>query len=126
MINMMKCSEEIFSRANPIIFHDLQKYHPEAWALFQHFKTDILITKLEELLEKGKEQGFIREDADSKILARMRVNQVEMGFNTMIFPVAQFNHWKVQVQLLEHFTYGICTIKGHELLDKYKNEHAVH
>ncbi|MDB5145664.1 MAG: hypothetical protein JWQ66_4377, partial [Mucilaginibacter sp.] len=31
MINMMKCSEEIFSRINPIVIHDLQKYHPEAW-----------------------------------------------------------------------------------------------
>jgi hypothetical protein len=26
------------------------------------------------------------------------------------------------VQLLEHFNYGICTIKGHELLDKYKEQ----
>src|SRR5579864_5297026 len=24
MINMMKCSEEIFARANPIVIHDLQ------------------------------------------------------------------------------------------------------
>src|ERR1700752_3026143 len=30
MINMMKCSEEIFSRINPIVIHDLQKYHPDA------------------------------------------------------------------------------------------------
>src|SRR6201992_4525775 len=38
MINMMKCSEEIFSRINPIVIHDLQKYHSEAWKQFQDFK----------------------------------------------------------------------------------------
>lgn len=124
MINMMKCSEEILSRANPVIFHDMQKYHPEAWQEFQRFKAEIIINKLEELLAKGMKQGFIRDDIDVKILATMRVNQVEMGFNTQIFPIAHFNSWKVQVQLLEHFNYGICTIAGHKLLDQYKTENV--
>jgi AcrR family transcriptional regulator len=124
MIKMMKCSEEILSRANPIVFHDMQKYHPEAWQEFQRFKAEVIINKLQELLLKGIDQGFIRDDIDVKILATMRVNQVEMGFNTQIFPIAHFNSWKVQVQLLEHFNYGICTLKGHELLDKYKEQNA--
>lgn len=124
MINMMKCSEDIFSRINPIVFHDMQKYHPDAWQEFLNFKAGVIINKLEELLIKGMNQGFIRDDVDVKILATMRVNQVEMGFNTAIFPIAQFNSWKVQVQMLEHFNYGICTIKGHELLDKYKKDNT--
>jgi AcrR family transcriptional regulator len=124
MINMMKCSEEIFGRINPIVVHDLQKYHPEAWAEFQKFKADVLVKTLEELLTKGIKQEFIRPDIDVRILAKMRVNQVEMGFNTSIFPISQFSTWRVQYQLLEHFNYGICTIKGHELLDQYKNAHV--
>lgn len=123
MINMMKCSEEIFSRINPIVIHDMQKYHPDAWKLFQTFKTDVIIHKLEELLEKGIKQGYIRPDVDVKILARMRVYQVELGFNAHIFPVAEFSTWKVQYQFLEHFNYGICTLKGYKLLNQYKNIH---
>jgi AcrR family transcriptional regulator len=123
MINMMKCSEEIFSRINPIVIHDMQKYHPDAWSEFQKFKANVLVKTLEELLTKGIKQGFIRPEIDVKILAKMRVNQVEMGFNALIFPVAQFSTWRVQYQLLEHFNYGICTIKGHKLLDQYKNVH---
>jgi hypothetical protein len=46
MINMMKCSEEIFSRINPIVIHDMQKYHPDAWTEFQKFKADVLVNKL--------------------------------------------------------------------------------
>src|ERR1700758_1499029 len=67
MINMMKCSEEIFARANPILIHDLQKYHPEAWKQFQGFKSEVIVRTMEELLNKGIKQGYIRPDIDVKI-----------------------------------------------------------
>ena len=121
MINMMKCSEDIFSRINPIVIHDMQKYHPEAWKMFQDFKAEVVIGKLEELLNKGVEQGYIRPDLDIKILAIMRLAQVEMGFNQAIYPAAEFNVWRVQQQMLEHFNFGICTLKGYKLLNKHKN-----
>jgi AcrR family transcriptional regulator len=121
MINMMKCSEDIFSRINPIVIHDLQKYHPDAWKQFQEFKSGVLVHTLEVLLNKGIKQGYIRPDIDVKILARMRVAQVEMGFNASLFPVSEFSIWKVQYQMLEHFNYGICTLKGYKLLNQYKN-----
>jgi AcrR family transcriptional regulator len=120
MMNMNKCSEDIFSRINPVVIHDLQKYHPEAWNDFQKFKAEFLTQKMEELLTKGMGQGYIRTDIDVKIIARMRVNQVELGFNTSIFPVAEFNPWKVQIQFLDHFNYGVCTLDGYKLLDEYK------
>ncbi len=121
MINMMKCSEEIFSRINPIIIQDLQKYHPEAWKEFQNFKSGVVVHTLQELLTKGIKQGYIRPDIDVKVIAMMRVYQVELGFNTKIFPAAGFNTWKVQQQFHEHFNYGICTLKGYKLLNQYKN-----
>ncbi|WP_259069521.1 TetR/AcrR family transcriptional regulator [Mucilaginibacter sp. X4EP1] len=121
MINMMKCSEEIFSRINPIVIHDMQKYHPDAWKQFQNFKSSVMVHTLEELLTKGIKQGYIRPDIDVKIIARMRMNQVELGFNSTVFPVAEFNTWTVQQQFNEHFNYGICTLKGYKLLNQYKN-----
>ncbi|MDN5285746.1 MAG: Transcriptional regulator, TetR family [Mucilaginibacter sp.] len=123
MINMMKCSEEVLSKINPTVIHDMQKYHPEAWAGFQKFKAEVLISTMEDLLTKGIMQGYIRTDIDVKIMARMRVNQVELGFNTEIFPVGEFNTWKIQMQFIEHFNYGICTLKGYKLLNQYKNIH---
>ena len=123
MINMMKCSEDIFSRINPIVIHDLQKYHPDAWKQFQNFKSGVIVQTLEELLKKGIEQGYIRADIDVKIIARMRMIQVEMGFNTAIFPHSEFNVWKVQQQFHEHFNYGICTLEGYKLLDEYRTLH---
>jgi AcrR family transcriptional regulator len=121
MINMMKCSEDIFSRINPVVIHDMQKYHPDAWQMFQTFKADVVVGKMEELLAKGIQQGYIRPDIDVKILAIMRLAQVELGFNQSIYPTAEFNTWRVQQQFLEHFNFGICTLKGYKLLNQYKN-----
>ena len=125
MINMMKCSEDIFSRINPIVIHDLQKYHPDAWKQFQNFKSGVIVHTLEQLLTKGIEQGYIRPDIDVKIISRMRMIQVEMGFNTEIFPHSEFNIWKVQQQFHEHFNYGICTLEGYKLLDEYRKQHEL-
>jgi len=121
MINMMKCSEEFFSRVNPILMHDLQKYHADAWKKFQQFKSGVVVEHMRRILTRGIEQGYIRPEIDVNIIARMRVWQVELGFNTDIFPASAFNSWKVQLQFMEHFAYGICTAKGRKLLDQYKN-----
>lgn len=121
MLNMMKCSEEILSRINPILIHDLQKYHPQAWKVFQEFKAGVVIRTLEQLLNEGITQGYIRPDIDVKVMARMRMHQVELGFDTNVFPLAEFSPWKVQYQFLEHFNYGICTLAGYQLLEQHKN-----
>jgi AcrR family transcriptional regulator len=121
LMEMTKCSEEIAARANPILMYDLQKYHPEAWDIVQKFKSAVMLQTLEDLLTEGKEQGYFRPEIDVKVIARMRMNQVEMGFNAAIFPQHEFSPWKVQQQFLEHFNYGICTLEGYKLLEKYKN-----
>ena len=120
MINMMKYSEEILSRINLAVIHDMQKYHPEAWREFYKFKNEVLVQTLEHLLSKGIKQGYIRPDIDVKIMAKMRVNQVELGFNAKVFPTPEFNLWIVQQQMMEQFNFGVCTLKGYKLLNQYK------
>ena len=63
--------------------------------------------------------GFYRTQLNIDILSRMRMEQVEWGFNPKIFK--DNKHFSdVQVEILEHFLYGICTLKGHKLINKYK------
>lgn len=117
MVELTRCTGEIFSRVNPIVLHDLQKYHHEGWGLYLQFKTGFLVNIIEKLLKKGIEQGYIRPEIDARIIAIMRVNQIELGFNASIYPHAEFNLWDVQLQLLNHFNYGVCTIKGITVLN---------
>ncbi|RKR82724.1 TetR family transcriptional regulator [Mucilaginibacter gracilis] len=121
MINMMKHSEEFFSKVNPILIHDMQKYYPEAWQYFQQFKANVVIDSMQDILDRGIEQGYVRSDIDTKVMARMRVWQIELGFDNNVFPHNEFNSWQVQLQFLEHFIYGICTEKGYQIINEYKS-----
>jgi hypothetical protein len=118
--SMMKHISEMFSKTNPNIFYDLQKYHPKAWSLFKKFKQDCMASMIETSIERGKKEGLVRNDINSKALAIMRIEQVEMGMNPSVFPPDKFKIVDIQLAMLDHFLYGICTLKGHKLINKYK------
>jgi TetR/AcrR family transcriptional regulator, cholesterol catabolism regulator len=120
ILMLMKYMGEMFSGMNPNLFYDMQKYHPEAWSYFKAFKEEKIIKMVIENLKKGIEQGLYRKDMDIRIIAKLRVEQVEMAFNPKIFPQDKFQPVQVQMQLLDHFLHGISTIKGHKLINKYK------
>lgn len=121
IILIMKHISEMFSRINPNLFYDMQKYYPEAWKRFQEFKQQSMIKMVETNLEQGIQEGYFRNDINVKILAKMRIEQVEMAMNPMTFPPDKFNIAEVQLTMLDHFLHGITTLKGHKLLNKYKN-----
>ena len=120
VFNMMKHIGIMFSKTNPKIFYDLQKYHPGAWAQFLKFKQDCMAKMIETSIERGKSEGLVRNDVNSKVLSIMRIEQVEMGLNPNVFPPDKFKIVDIQLAMLDHFLYGICTLKGHKLINKYK------
>jgi AcrR family transcriptional regulator len=117
---IMKHMASLFSQMNPNLFYDLQKFHPGAWKMFKDFKEECIEGMVEGSVKRGIEQGLVRPDINSKIIARLRMEEVEMGFNPDAFPPTKFKIIDVQLALLDHFLHGICTLKGHKLINKYK------
>lgn len=120
VLNIMKHMQSMFSSLNPNVFYDLQKYHPKAWKMFKDFKNDCMSKMLEDSIERGKKQGIVRSDINTAIIARMRMEQVESAMNPEIFSPDKYKIIDVQLAILDHFLHGICTLKGHKLLNKYK------
>ncbi len=108
---------------NPSLLYDIKKYHPKAWNLFLDYRREFLERSIKDTLLRGISSGFFRANMDTKIAARLRMETAEMAFNTEIFPVSGFETPKVQMEFFEHFVYGICTLKGHKLINKYKQIH---
>lgn len=111
---------EMLSRMNPNLIYDLQKYHPAGWKEFNNFRKQSLLGTVEANLKKGIKQGLYRSDINIKILAKLRVEEVQMGLNPAFFAPSKFNLHEVQLALLEHFLYGILTLQGNRLLIRYK------
>lgn len=102
------------------ILYDVEKFHPKAWKIFLEHKEKCIKHSLVENLKKGIEKGLYRSDIDLEIISILRLEEIQMSFNPFLFPVQKFDLRNVQLQFLEHFLYGICTLKGHKLINKYK------
>ncbi len=120
VLQSMDFLSDMLSKMNPNLIYDLQKYHPESWKEFNAFREQHLLGTVEANLKKGIRQGLYRSDINIKIIARLRVEEVQMGLNPALFTPSKFNIHEVQLALLEHFLYGILTLQGIRLLGKYK------
>jgi TetR/AcrR family transcriptional regulator, cholesterol catabolism regulator len=120
VFTIMEKLTEIFSKCNPVLYHDLEKYYPRTWKLFTDFKFKFILHQVEQSVEKGKKDGLVRMDINTRILSLLRLEEITMGMSGQVYPHDKFSMLEVQLALTEHFLYGICTLKGHKLVNKYK------
>ncbi|MCU0471341.1 MAG: TetR/AcrR family transcriptional regulator [Arcicella sp.] len=119
-VKSMDIFKQAFSEINPSTFFDIKKYHPRTWKLFQEHKQNFILEMLKKDLLEGIEHGFFRHDIKVDILAKMRLEQVEMGFDQQIFPANKYSIVDVELTMLDHFIRGILTEKGLEIYQQYQ------
>ena len=116
----MNCLSRTFVKINANVFYDMQKFHPACWQRFREFKEKKMMGFVEENLKNGMSQTLYRNDINARIMSKFRMEEVAMAFNPEIFPPDKYNIKEVQMILLDHFIHGIATLKGHKLINKYK------
>ncbi len=112
--------QSMLSNMNPMLFYDMQKYHPEAWLVFKTFKESSMYKVIRNNLERGIQEGYYRTEMYLEIISRMRIEHIDMAFSHSILPANKYSVLQVMNELTEHYLYGICTLKGHRLINKYK------
>lgn len=118
-IRVSEYFRKIVRSINPTLLYDLEKYYPNAWAAYSEHQEHCHLTSLKNMLERGKKEGVFRKDIDVEVMALMRVNQVQLGFDQKVFPIHKFDLAEVQYQLIMHFMYGIATLEGAQQLHEY-------
>ncbi len=116
------CLRRMVNEINPSILFDLQKYHPDAYVLFHDYKEKFIFSMIINNLNEGINGGYFRKDINPNILARLRVEEVQMSFDNRIYPTSKFDFKEVQMQLFEHFLQGIMTDKGRDLYLVYQEK----
>jgi len=119
---MTKCLRTHVANLNPSLVFDLKKFHTKAWNMLMDFEHITVYGDLITNLERGVEEGFFRPSIDIKILAKLRVEQVHMSFDPHMFPKDKFDFTEVHMQMFDHYIYGLLTVKGVRLYEKYKKE----
>lgn len=119
IMRLMEHLGSFISQFNPAVFYDLQKFYPLVWAEFRVFREKEVMGFVEDNLRKGVKLELYRKEIKIKIIARLRIEMIYLGFDTDVFPINQYNHAEVQVALLDHFLHGIVTLKGNKMISKY-------
>ena len=121
LFRMMEWTKQQFSNVHPSIFYDLQKFHPGTWQLWLAHKNEFILAQIIQNLRRGIAEGLFRADLDVDVIARLRLSQIELLFDSDVFPPRQFGNERVSQALLEHFMLGVATLKGHRLINQYRH-----
>lgn len=122
MFMLLENIQTIFRNMNPLTITELAKYHVGAFMKIEHHKNVFMHGVIISNLKRGIEQGVYRSDIDPEILAAYRLATGFIAFNPEVFPLNKNDIGKVNVQIMEHFIYGVMSSKGLELMEKYKHE----
>ena len=122
IFHVMEFVEIMLRNMNPAMLNDLEKYHPSGYKKFLEYKNMFLFDVIKRNLERGIKEALYRPDMNVEIIARLRLENIMLGFNPEVFPPSKFNLATLQQEIIEHFLYGVATLKGYKLILKYKQQ----
>ena len=122
LFSITKCLRISMQRVNPSLLFDLQKYHPSAWDLFLDFKYNFIRSMVERNVTKGVEEGYYRSEITPDVMAKLRMEQVQMAFDPKVFPPSEYDLVEVQMQVLDHFIQGLLSHQGRKLYETYQKQ----
>lgn len=111
---------ELLTKMNPALIFDLEKYHPKAFKKYNEYKNSFLYTIIKENIEWGKKDGLYREEIMADIMARFRLASIFLIFNPELFPHAKHTFPVLVTEITDNFLYGLATMKGQKMIQKYK------
>ncbi|MEP6596751.1 MAG: TetR/AcrR family transcriptional regulator, partial [Ginsengibacter sp.] len=118
----MEMVKQMFQNMNPVILHDMERNHPVTFQKFLQHKYKFLFQVLKENIERGKKEDLYREDINTDVIAKIRLETMFLPFNQEVFPKNKFNLVDLEQQLIEHFLFGVATMKGYKLILKYQQQ----
>lgn len=122
ILNVLNMMQKNADQVSPNLLMDIKRYYPQAFSLFRQYKEGQIMRSILENIQKGILQGLYRADMNPAILARLRVEQIELAFNHDLFPSDQYSMHDVQAELIHHFVRGMLTEKGFEVYNQYVNK----
>ncbi|OSZ80996.1 hypothetical protein CAP36_07105 [Chitinophagaceae bacterium IBVUCB2] len=120
-LTMEHVNEEV-KNMNPMLLYDLEKFHFRAYQRFKDYKDKFLLQIIRNNIEWGIKEELYRPDVNIDILSKYRIESIMIPFNVAVFPPGKYNLAKTSAILIENFTYGLATIKGHKLIQKYNEQ----
>lgn len=122
IFNTMERIMEEFSNMNPMLLYDLEKFHHKAYQRFRDHKNKFLLQVIIENIEWGIKDELYRPDVNVDVMSKFRIESMMIPFNVSVFSPGKYNLASTSGLIIENFIYGLATIKGHKLIQKYNEQ----
>jgi AcrR family transcriptional regulator len=120
-ITMERIMQEL-NNMNPMLLYDLEKFHFKAYQRFREHKDKFLAQVIRDNIEWGIKEELYRPELSVDIISKFRLESMMIPFNVAVFPPGKYNLADISEKIIEHFVYGLATIKGHKLIQKYNQQ----
>lgn len=111
-----------FRNMNPMVLYDLEKFHAAAYQKFLKHKNEFLLDVIRKNLERGIQEELFRPEINVDVMSRFRLESMMIAFNMNLFPPRKYNLVEVTQEIIEHYLYGLATLKGHKMILKYNEQ----
>lgn len=111
-----------FNNMNPMLLHDLEKFHFRSYQRFREHKDRFLWQTIHKNIEWGIKDGLYRPDINVDVISKFRLESMMIPFNVSVFPPGKYNLAVTSGYIIEHFVYGLASIKGNKLIQKYNQQ----
>lgn len=119
LIDIHSFTQQHIKKMSPNAFIELKKYYPEAFEIFKDFKNLRLYEHTQNNIARGQKEGLYRKEINPELISRYRVETIMMIFQERHEAFENFSFSQLNREILLHFVYGLVTIKGNNLLQKY-------
>lgn len=119
LILLSSCLRESMKEMKMNLMHELQKFYPKAWKMYEEFKGNVMKESIMAVIIRGQNEGLFRKDINAELMAIMRIEQVQTFIIGNLLPRNTYSLEAVQMQLFDHFIHGLFTIEGHQLFNQY-------
>ena len=113
---------EQFRNMNPAVLYELQKFYFPSFQKFLKYKNEFLYEVIRKNLERGIREELFRPEINVDVLSRFRLETIMLAFNMDVFPPRKYNLADVTREIIEHYLYGVSTLKGYKLILKYNEQ----
>lgn len=118
----MEQIQEQFSQLNPMILYDIEKFHPKAYLKIKKMKDEYLQQVVAANIKRGIKEELYRSEINVEMMSKFRVETMMIAFSMAAQAPTKYNLAAVAQETMEHFLYGLATLKGYKLITKYKEE----
>lgn len=119
MIRMVDYFLKQTNGLNTSAMHDMQKYYPEAWQIYNEYRFRNALIRITINLKKGVKEGMYRTNLNTDIMAKVYIGGIDILMNQEFFPVKKYAFFEIYKEYLNYHLRGIVSDKGLKILEEH-------